>query len=120
MRPTPKPTKRERAQVVRERKSSLGDYRRIQAALAIERDNAQCVFCHFIYGKTTDSADVHHVWGRGKTAGDYREHYTSLLCTCREHHPQPILTGGDLHLDYVQQIRVLANDVPINPRFIKP
>lgn len=79
-----KPSKKDRLAVKSKREVALVRYRKEQYALAQERDNDLCVFC----GKPRD--DVHHVYGHGKYAGDWREHYTSLMCVCRKHHPAPI------------------------------
>lgn len=114
----PKPTKLERQEASQARRHKLSEYRRAQAAIAIDRDNNQCVFCWFLQGKITRRDDVHHVYGRGRDAGDWRENYQSLVCTCRRHHPQPIQTKGGPHdLDWVEVILRQANETPINPKF---
>ena len=78
MRPCPKPELRkvENAKRLRE----LRTYRREQYLLAAERDRG---LCHC--GKL--AVDIHHVYGRGRQAGDWREHYEQLRCVCRECHP---------------------------------
>jgi hypothetical protein len=93
-------------------------YRKSQAALAIERDNNQCVFCWFLLGRVTRRDDVHHAYGRGDDAGDWREEYHSLMCTCRKHHPPAIQQkGASGNLDWVEDVLRMANEDPINPRF---
>ena len=118
MAPKPKPTKAERLATKSDQKQDLKLYRQVQAALAIERDHSYCVFCYFMDGRIVPRADVHHVYGRGKRAGDWREHYRHLLCTCRKHHPLPIQTpGGNPDLAYVEQVMANANETPIDPYF---
>ena len=79
-----KPSKKDRLAVKSKRESALVRYRKEQYALAWERDKGLCVVC----GKPAQ--DTHHIWGHGKYAGHWREHYTSLMCVCRKHHPRPI------------------------------
>jgi len=114
----PKPTKTDRKAAKEAEHQELVKFRFIQSSLAILRDNNQCVSCWFLEGKVTRRDDVHHIYSRGKEAGDWREHYTSLLCTCRRHHPLPIQTpGGNPDLAYVEEVRKKANETPINRRF---
>jgi len=113
----PKTQKKDKRREEEQRKKDLQEYRRVQSALAIERDGSLCVFCFFLHGKRTPRSDVHHTFGRGDTAGDPREHYTNLLCVCRECHPPPIITGGSPELDYIERVRKQANETPINRRF---
>jgi len=90
----------------------------VQSARAIERDNSQCIFCWFLEGKVTLREEIHHVYSRGKEARDWREHYRSLACTCKRHHPLPIQTpGANPNLAYVEAVLKMANDTPINPGF---
>lgn len=114
----PKPSKAARKDSDYKRKQLLREYRAKNAAMAILRDNDQCVFCWFVHGKVTPRADVHHVYSRGKTTGDWREHYTHMLCTCKKCHPPPIKQPGSSEkLAWVEQVMYLANTNPINPRF---
>jgi hypothetical protein len=116
--PAPKPTKADRTKQKKERKSSLVEYRHNQVALAILRDADVCALCWILQTKRTPRTQVHHVYGRGKDAGDWREHYTSLLCVCNECHPLPIQTpGANADLAYVEEVLRLANETPINSSF---
>ncbi len=74
--PKPELRKVENARRLRE----LKKYRREQYLLAVERDSGLCE-C----GRMAD--DVHHKYGRGRRAGDWREHHEQLRCVCRECHP---------------------------------
>lgn len=115
----PKPTKQSRKQAAQAKKLALQEFRRAQVALAISRDDNRCVFCWFLLGITASRDDVHHVYGRGQEAGDWRERYTCLLCSCRKHHPSPIKDpGGNPDLAYVEDVLRQANETPINRRFI--
>jgi hypothetical protein len=117
----PKPLKEDRVAREQIEKEALQDYRRIQAAYAIHRDFDLCVICFYRYNARRKRQDVHHVYGRGKYAGDWREHYTSLLCTCRQCHPMPIQTpGGNPDLAWVEEILELVKSKPINPTFRAP
>jgi len=121
MPPSPKPKKSDRIAEQKTKHSELIQYRRVQAALAISRDNSLCVVCYFTDGLRVNREEVHHVFGRGIVAGDYREHYTNLMCVCRKHHPHPI--KGDvpkLEMEWIEHIRKQANKTPINPHFIIP
>ena len=114
----PKPTKGERAAKKQEQRDELKDYRHVQAALAISRDANLCVICWFRHHRRRNHADVHHVFGRGTKAGDWREEYTSLICVCRSCHPPPIKTpGANDNLAYVEDILRQANEQPINNSF---
>lgn len=93
-------------------------HRRTQAARAVYRDGALCVFCYFRDQKKVKGQEVHHVYGRGREVGDWQEDYHNLVSTCRRHHPPPIKTpGANPDLEYVEQIRKQANDTPINKEF---
>lgn len=114
----PKPNKADRQEAKKQLKQSLKEYRAENAARAVLRDNDQCVFCWFLKGKVTPRADVHHVYSRGKKSGDWREHYTHMLCTCKQCHPQPIKQPGSSEkLAWIEQVMYLANTNPINPDF---
>ena len=118
MPPAPKPTKTERTKNKKDRHSRLVEYRSNQVALAILRDNSTCALCFFLHGKRTPRTQVHHVYSRGRDAGDWREDYTNLLCVCNECHPLPIQTpGANADLAYVEDVLRLANEKPINPSF---
>ena len=62
------------------RRTELQEYRRLQYLLAIERDSGLC-------GCGRLAVDVHHEYGRGRRAGDWREHHDNLRCVCRACHP---------------------------------
>lgn len=79
-----KPSKKDRLAKKSKKESALVRYRKEQCTLARERDEDLCVFC----GKSFE--DVHHVYGRARCAGDWRENFKNLMCVCRKHHPAPI------------------------------
>lgn len=114
----PKPTKESRETADANRKKALLAFRSIQVSLAKNRDNNQCVFCFFENGVNKKAEEVHHVYGRGRKADDWRENYLNLLCTCRDHHPQPIKTpAGNKTMQYVEDVLDQANRRPINKHF---
>lgn len=114
----PKPLKSDREKTSADKKASLRDYRRVQAAKAILRDNDQCAICHFLHNRYRPRQDVHHVYGRARVAGHPREHFSNLLCVCRECHPPPIRDkGGNAALKWVEDVLYLANEIPINEDF---
>lgn len=118
MPPIPKPSKKDRELAEQERKRKLKEYRKSQASLAVFRDDGMCAICHFRYHRDRRMDDVHHVFGRGRNIYDPREQFTSLLCVCRECHPQPIMyPGGNPILDWVEDVLRLANVTPINTSF---
>lgn len=118
MPPLPKPTKADRVAAKQQRQQGLKAFRQQQVAIAIERDDDQCAICWFRYGRSRRREEVHHVYSRGKQAGDWRERYTSLLCVCRECHPLPVKSpGGSKSLGWVEDILRQANETPINPQF---
>lgn len=120
MNPKPKPAKGGKKREMEARKHTLSVFRRVNAARAIERDNGQCVICYYNHGVEQRYDDVHHVYGRGREAGDDREHYTSLMCVCRGCHPMPIQTpGANASLYWVEHTLILANNDPINRAFQK-
>jgi hypothetical protein len=97
-------------------------YRKINKIICIERDAGKCAIHYFNKGEEVLACDVHHVFGRGKVAGDYREHYTNLMCVCRECHPLPIFTANNIlkageNLSWVLEILHKANETPINENF---
>lgn len=114
----PKPTKRERVKEKEDKKKSLIAYRRHQSALAILRDNDQCVICWFVHKRVRRREHIHHVYSRGREAGDWREHYINLMCVCASCHPLPIQTpGGSANLGWVEDVREQMNNDPINSGF---
>jgi hypothetical protein len=114
----PKPLRKDRNAEKQLEVTALKAYRSVNVALAIERDNNQCVFCYFLHGMSAPRQEVHHVYSRGKKAGSFREHYTSLLCTCKECHPLPIQTpGASGSLAWVEAVLRKANETPINKKF---
>ena len=99
----------------------LRDYRIIQAAFAINRDDGYCVRCYWM-GKLKQYEHVHHVFGRGTEVGDVREQYISLLCLCFECHNlyRPIRTiGKEKHQAQINML-AWANKTPVNSRFTNP
>ena len=80
-----KPSKKDRLAVKSKREVALVRYRKEQCALAWKRDKGMCRICNKV-----PAVECHHIWGRGKITGDWREVYTSLICTCRACHPRPI------------------------------
>ncbi len=113
-----KPKKADRLADKSRKHDELISFRQVQSKLAILRDRDQCAFCWFLLGVEERREEIHHVYGRGKKAGDWREHYTSLVCTCRRHHPLPIQTpGGNPNLDWVEAVLKMANEMPINANF---
>ena len=81
----PKPLASARKLANHERKEQLRLWRATQYRKAIERDKGMCRICN-----KRVAVDVHHVYGRGRSTGDWREHHTSLMSVCRGCHPQPI------------------------------
>ena len=114
----PKPTKAGRKSAKQSKHDQLVAYRKKQVERAIMRDAGYCTIHWFKYGKKVPFDEVHHVFSRGQTAGDWRENYQSLLCVCRACHPQPIITpGGSANLGWVEEILRKANEAPINSDF---
>jgi hypothetical protein len=97
----------------------LDSYRKAQRNLAILRDNGLCAVCYFVKaGIKVPANDVHHVYGRGRKAGNWRESFKCLLCVCRMHHPRPILVpGGNSGLAWIEDVLKSANETPINQDF---
>lgn len=95
----------------------------MNARLAILRDGGQCAVHWFRDGQRVPYDEVHHVYGRGKEAGSFREHFTAFLCVCKQCHAQlpPIQTpGGDHTFTWVEELLGKANAHPINPEFKAP
>lgn len=116
--PKPKPEKGGKKREDDKRKRALQKYRGSQVPIAISRDNDQCAICHFKHGRYRKRQEVHHVYSRGRKSGDFREHYTSMLCVCKECHPPPIqIPGGSATLGWVEDILKRANETPINGKF---
>ncbi len=95
----------------------LAEYRQKQANLARVRDGGYCVVCYFLLGLKVKASDVHHVYGRGVSVDDPREHYTSLICVCRKHHPQPIRVAPKEDQQWIVDVLKPANEKPINGDF---
>lgn len=108
--------KQERENQTKQRKQALNNYRHIQSLLAANRDGGLCVFHYFLKGQKVQKQDIHHCFGRGDQAGDWREHYTSLLSTCRECHPLPMQDLGSKQ-NWVIEVMDKANKTPINPDY---
>jgi hypothetical protein len=114
----PKSSKENRIEQKKSEKKDLQRYRSVQAALAIRRDAGLCAIHYFRHGEKRKYQDVHHVFGRGKGAGDWREHYSNLLCTCRICHPPPIyIPSTNGRTNWVEDVLHQANTMPINKRF---
>src|SRR5512139_3298364 len=107
--PKPKLTRKERLHDKIKRKHDINKYRKWQYHIAADRDNGFCTFCYFLEHKRVPAVDVHHVYGRTRSGkADWREHYQSMLCTCRKCHP-PAIHGGpgtNFPLRYVERILV--------------
>ncbi len=118
--PCPKPTQEDRKLADVRDKETLSALRHEQRLNAWVRDDGFCVFCWFQLNKKVKAVDVHHVYGRGQRIDSYREKYSYLVCTCREHHPEPIYGGPGAAkpaMQYVENILIKANALPINPAF---
>lgn len=111
-----KPSKKERLKEKEKIKHDLKSYRALNAALCIERDAGLCVIHYFLKNKRVPYHHIHHVRGRGKTAGDERENYKSLMCVCTACHPQPAQNDYGKQ-EWVIDILNNANDTPINGNF---
>jgi len=85
MYPKPKPQRGAKKKANEKRKRELAAYRKEQFTLAYARDNGGCRICEI-----ARADDCHHILGRGREAGDFREHYTNLMFVCRTCHPLPI------------------------------
>jgi predicted HNH restriction endonuclease len=99
-----------------EKNRHLRIYRETNYMLCVDRDLALCVICWFSKGIRTQYEHVHHVLGRGTEAGDYREHYTNLMCVCAECHPLPAQDAGSKQ-SWVIDISKKSNENPINKKF---
>ena len=109
-----KSAKEERRERMKRRSLYIGE----QAPIAIFRDEGYCIFCYFVEGKLVPYEEVHHFYGRGREEGDWREHYSSLGCVCKKHHPRPIHVEGK-HPE-IEKVLRMANKNPINSRFVRP
>ena len=108
MYPKPKPQKGAKRKANEKRKRELAAYRKEQRALAIERDEGGCRFCEVARG-----TDVHHAYGRGRQAEDWREHFSNLITTCQSCHPAPIYVQPPKpHLEYVVELLDKINTEP--------
>ena len=85
MHPKPKLSKGTKKKQSEKRRRKLTAYRKEQMQLAYERDEGGCRIC-----EAARADDCHHILGRGREAGDIREHYTNLIFVCRACHPAPI------------------------------
>lgn len=100
-------------------KNALKDHRKNQYEVASYRDGHLCVICYFKHGRIRYADDVHHVFSRGNSVDDWRESYKSMMCVCRDCHPQPIkIKGGSANLYWVEELLDKANAHPINKGFI--
>lgn len=96
------------------RQDRVKAYRSEQAKLAIYRDNALCAIHFFSHGVRRPYEEVHHVFGRGRDAGDWREHVSSLLCVCRQCHPAGAARAPNGPHHPIIRILRKANTSPIN------
>jgi hypothetical protein len=99
-----------------ERRARRSKYIQTQAAITLDRDLGYCIFCWFNDNRIVIADDIHHFYGRGRDENDWREHYTSLGCVCRKHHPGPIKVVGK-HPE-LEEVLEKANRHPINRRFL--
>lgn len=113
----PKPQKGARKERKEYVSNALKEYRREQFAIAAQRDGGWCVFCRIIDERFMPMDDVHHVFGHGTTERSPKEHFTSLICVCRKHHPQPISCGGVDEKDIRVRMWRSANLYPHNKAF---
>lgn len=115
----PKPTKKSRTDEKEAKKAALKEYRAQQRKLAVFRDNGLCTIHYFLEHEEVPYDEVHHVYGRAKEAGHWRENHASLLCVCRDCHPPPIQNiGASKNLGWVEYVMRLANSDPINRDYI--
>lgn len=100
---------------------TVGEYRRQQGFIAIFRDHGRCVFCYYVIGRDRMFDEVHHVFGRGVKAGDWRDEYTSLLCLCRDCHSMLRPLGYKRGTPtFEERLLERANREPINLDFEEP
>jgi hypothetical protein len=99
----------------------LSDHRKTQRLIAISRDSGRCVYCHYVLGRERYYDHVHHVYGRGTKASDWRESYDVLLCLCLTCHtmlrPLRYKRGTPT---FHEQLLARANKEPINCDFEHP
>ena len=99
----------------REAREKLARHRRRQRQLALQRDAGLCQYHLRELGERIPGTEVHHVHGRGRKIGSYREKYTNLLCLCpvchRKYH------DGTMLLLIILRLLREANDLPTNPDF---
>ncbi len=69
----------------------LNEYRKEARRIALLRDSQMCMMCKWVHNQRTKAVEVHHVFGRGAMVGSVKEETTSLMCVCRDCHPQPIM-----------------------------
>lgn len=102
-----------------ERREALREYRGVQVALAIFRDNATCVNCYRFRGQVKTYDHVHHTEGRGTYE---REHYTKLICLCVDCHMSfSAMRQPDKAIHRAQRKLIkFANEHPINLHFTPP
>jgi hypothetical protein len=117
-----KPSKARRRKQEKKIKETAKEYRQEQRTLAIFRDDGFCTACYFLDGRRQKAQDVHHVYGRAITKNvptDKKEHFSSLLCLCREHHNQIgiIRRAGSGKYSWVEDVLEKANTTPINKEF---
>ncbi len=118
LKPYPKPTRDQREAEKRSKKQGLKEWRQKNVEVAISRDAGYCVICWFRDNKKVPYQEVHHVFSRGNSWGDWHEDYHNLMCVCQACHPQPIITpGASANLGWVEDILKKANDTPINEDF---
>jgi len=108
-----------RAEEKSSRLHALKKFREQQYQYAKIRDNGACTICFYNNGVLRNASEVHHVYSRGRARGDWREHFTSLLCVCQQCHPMPIqIPGANSSLSWVEEVLLKANSNPINKSFV--
>jgi len=110
----PKPTKEERKDYAIKRSMDLAAHRKLVREVVLERDKHRCVICfHKLHGLWTPSTEIHHVYGRGKEADDWREQAENLMTVCRVHHPPPIKDDKPKpSMQWIEDLRRKINDIP--------
>jgi len=110
-----KPEKEERLHKARQRRENLKTFRALQHTMAQLRDSGLCVICFFKYNRPVPASEVHHAFGRGVSAEDWREDVTSLMCVCKSCHPHGAARHAHGKQEWVIDILRQANADPINP-----
>lgn len=110
----PKPKKEDRKSKTSLRRENLMAFRSIQHTAVQVRDMGLCVICYFKHNRMTPASEVHHVFGRGLEASDWREDMTSQMCVCKACHPFGAARHAYGKQEWVVDILRKANATPIN------